>query len=191
MEILKVYGDKAYITTVLCDLSYNYYSFIYNISLLPTILGSSILTILNSSMIEDTLLKKINIAVNGLNTVILALVNSYRLNDRINTFKNIKIKFNKLTHLIESITNKNSEGEIDKITIENIINEYDRLYEDLVYQFPHHIKQKIMKKFGGVWELPNSLAIDYIENNRLVQSDIVISKDSIIFLKYNIVINDY
>lgn len=176
MEILKVYGDKAYITTVLCDLSYNYYSFIYNISLLPTILGSSILTILNSSMIEDTLLKKINIAVNGLNTVILALVNSYRLNDRINTFKNIKIKFNKLTHLIESITNKNSEGEIDKITIENIINEYDRLYEDLVYQFPHHIKQKVIKKFGGVRELPNSLAIDYIENNRIVQSDIVISK---------------
>ena len=176
MEILKVYGDKAYITTVLCDLSYNYYSFIYNISLLPTILGSSILTILNSSMIEDTLLKKINIAVNGLNTVILALINSYRLNDRINTFKNIKIKFNKLTHLIESITNKNSEGEIDKITIENIINEYDRLYEDLVYQFPHHIKQKIIKKFGGVRELPNSLAIDYIENNRMVQSDIVISK---------------
>ena len=176
MEILKIYGDKAYITTVLCDLSYNYYSFIYNISLLPTILGSSILTILNSSMIEDTLLKKINIAVNGLNTVILALVNSYRLNDRINTFKNIKIKFNKLTHLIESITNKNSEGEIDKITIENIINEYDRLYEDLVYQFPHHIKQKIIKKFGGVRELPNSLAIDYIENNRIVQSDIVISK---------------
>jgi len=176
MEILKTYGDKAYITTVLCDLSYNYYSFIYNISLLPTILGSSILTILNSSMIDDNFLKKINIAVNGLNTVILALVNSYRLNDRINTFKNVKIKFNKLTHLIESITNKNSEGEIDKITIENIINEYDRLYEDLVYQFPHHIKQKIIKKFGGVRELPNSLAIDYIENNRIVQSDIVISK---------------
>jgi len=176
METLKVYGDKSYITTILCDLSYNYYSFIYNICLLPTILGSSVLTILNSSMIEDTFLKKINIAVNGLNTVILALVNSYRLNDRINTFKNIKIKFNKLTHLIESITNKNSEGEIDKITIENIINEYDRLYEDLVYQFPHHIKQKIIKKFGGVRELPNSLAIDYIENNRIVQSDIVISK---------------
>ena len=58
MEILKVYGDKAYITTVLCDLSYNYYSFIYNISLLPTILGSSILTILNSSIIEDNVLKK-------------------------------------------------------------------------------------------------------------------------------------
>ena len=90
METLKVYGDKSYITTILCDLSYNYYSFILNVSLLPTILGSSVLTILNSSMIDESILKKLNIIVNGLNTIILALVNSYRLNDRINTFKNIK-----------------------------------------------------------------------------------------------------
>ena len=145
METLKVYGDKSYITTILCDLSYNYYSFIYNICLLPTILGSSVLTILNSSMIDESILKKLNIIVNGLNTIILALVNSYRLNDRINTFKNIKIKFNKLTHLIESITNKNSNGEINKAIIENIINEYDKLFEDLTYQFPHHIKQKVIK----------------------------------------------
>jgi len=166
METLKVYGDKSYITTILCDLSYNYYSFIYNICLFPTIMGSSVLTILNSSMIDESVLKKLNIVVNGLNTIILALVNSYRLNDRINTFKNIKIKFNKLTHLIESITNKNSyggtDGEIDKAIIDNIINEYDKLFEDLTYQFPHHIKQKVIKKWGGVKTLPNSLEI---ENN--------------------------
>ena len=92
----------------------------------------------------------------------MALVHSYRLNDRINTFKNIKIKFNKLTHLIESITNKNSNGEIDKAIIDNIINEYDKLFEDLTYQFPHHIKQKVIKKWGGMKTLPNSLEI---ENN--------------------------
>ena len=98
--------------------------------------------------------------------LLFSLVNSYRLNDRINTFKNIKIKFNKLTHLIESITNKNSyggtDGEIDKAIIDNIINEYDKLFEDLTYQFPHHIKQKVIKKWGGVKTLPNSLEI---ENN--------------------------
>jgi len=61
MEILKDYKDKAYITSILCELSYNYFSTIYNISLLPTILGSSILTILNSSEIKDDYLKIINI----------------------------------------------------------------------------------------------------------------------------------
>ena len=91
MSILKDYGDRAYITYILCDLSYNFYSTIYNISLLPTILGSSILTILNSSEIDNDVLKKVNIIVNGCNTIILALVNNYRLNDRINSFNNSKI----------------------------------------------------------------------------------------------------
>ena len=161
MEILKDYSDKCYITSILCELSYNYYSTIYNISLLPTILGSSILTILNSSEINDEILKKINISVNGMNTIILALVNSYRLNDRINSFHNSRIKFTKLNHLIESIINKNIGKDIDKGIIENIINEYDKLFEDISFRFPNHIRQKVIKKFGGVKKLPNGLEIDY------------------------------
>ena len=161
MEILKDYSDKCYITAILCELSYNFYSTIYNISLLPTILGSSILTILNSSEINDGILKKINISINGVNTIILALINSYRINNRINSFNNSRIKFNKLNHLIESIVSKNTDGNIDKGIIENIINEYDKLFEDISYQFPNHIRQKVIKKFGGVKKLPNSLEIDY------------------------------
>jgi len=172
MSILKDYADKAYITYILCDLSYNFYSTIYNISLLPTILGSSILTILNSSEIDNDILKKVNIIVNGCNTIILAWVNSYKLNDRINTFNTSKIKFNKLNHLIESITNKNNNDEVNKATIENIINEYDKLFEDISYQFPNHIKQKVIKKFGGSKSLPNSLAIDY---NDSVKGEVIIN----------------
>ncbi len=168
MEILKDYSDKCYITAILCELSYNFYSTIHNISLLPTILGSSILTILNSSEINDEILKKINISVNGMNTIILALINSYRLNDRINSFNNSRIKFNKLNHFIESVVNKNTDRDIDKIIIENIINEYDKLFEDISYQFPNHIRQKVISKFGGVKKLPNSLEIDY---NNTVKKD--------------------
>lgn len=167
MEILKSYCDKAYITCILCDLSYNYYSTIHNISLLPTILGSSILTILNSSMINDELLKKINIAVNGCNTIILALVNSYRLNDRINTFRNSKIKFNKLNHQIESIINKGND--IDKSAIEGLIDQYDKLFEDITYQFPNHIKTKIIKKYGQSKTLPNSLEVE----NNYIKGDLI------------------
>jgi len=129
--------------------------------MLPTILGSSVLTILNSSEIDNEILKKINISVNGLNAIVLALVNSYRLNDRINTFNNSKIKFNKLNHLIESILAKNTENEIGKGVIENIMDNYDKLFEDITYQFPNHIRRKVIKKFGGLKKLPNSLEIDY------------------------------
>ena len=159
--ILKEYSDRCYITFILCDLSYNFYSNIYNVCMLPTILGSSVLTILNSSEIDNEILKKINISVNGLNAIVLALANSYRLNDRMNTFNNSKIKFNKLNHLIESILTKNADTEINKGMLENIINDYDKLYEDLTYQFPNHIRKKVIKKYGGLKKLPNSLEIDF------------------------------
>ena len=45
-----------------------------------------------------------------MNTIILGLVNSYRLNDRINSFNNSRIKFTKLNHLIERVKIYNEEN---------------------------------------------------------------------------------
>jgi len=166
MDILKDYSDKTFISSVLCDLSYNFYSSIYNISLLPTILGSSVLTILNSSVISEDIMKKINIIINGSNALILALINSYKINDRVNNFKNNQIKFNKLHHIIESLIIKKGTTEemIDNGIIESIINDYDKLWEEINYQFPQHIRKKIIKRFGASHKLPNSLAIEYSTN---------------------------
>ena len=172
MNILKDYSDKSFISGILCDLSYNFYSSIYNISLLPTILGSSVLTILNSSVIDDDIMKKINIIINGSNALILALINSYKINDRVNNFKNNQIKFNKLHHIIESLIIKNGTTEegVDKGIIESLINDYDKLWEEINYQFPHHIRNKVIKKYGGQRKLPNSLDIDY---NNSIKADFV------------------
>lgn len=159
MDLLNDYIDKAYITTILCDLSLNYYNTIYNISLAPTILGSSLLTILNSSEIPANPMKIINITLNGLNTIILALMSSYKINDRINNFKTLKIKFNKLTHILESLKNKNEE--VDKQVINTLIEEYDKLYEDLIYPFPNHIRNRVIKSYGNYKKLPNSLDVDF------------------------------
>jgi hypothetical protein len=160
MENLAKYNERIYISSVLCDLSYNFYSNLYNISLLPTILGSSLLTVINTAEIPDNILKIINISINGLNTIILALVNSYKINDRITLFKNHKIKFTKLNHLAESLINK--KDEITDITIvsNEIINEYDKLQEELIYQYPSHIKRKVINKYGNRLTLPNSLEIE-------------------------------
>ncbi len=49
---------------------------------------------------------------------------------------------------------------MDKGIIENIINEYDMLFEDISSRFPNHIRQKVIYEFGGVKQLPNSLEID-------------------------------
>jgi len=48
-EIIKEYYDKSFISSLLCELTYNYYSWIYQIIIFPTILTSSVLTVLNAS----------------------------------------------------------------------------------------------------------------------------------------------
>ena len=156
MDNLQLLLDKTYITTVLCDLSYNHYNFINNCIMLPTILGSSILTIMNSSEIDTNTMKIINITLNGLNTLILAISTNYKLNDRINNYKTNKSKIIKLQHIIESFILKNET--ITPAILEGFISEYDKIYEELIFGFPHHIKIKVIKKYQGKKSLPNSLS---------------------------------
>jgi len=167
MDNLKILLDKLYITSILCELSYNYYNLINNFIILPTILGSSILTVLNSSEIDTNKTKIINITINGLNTVILALSANYKLIDRINNYKVNKIKATKLQHIIESYLLKNEP--ITPTILEGLVNEYDNIYEQLVFGFPNHIKYKVVKKYQSTKSLPNSLAF-------LATSDIVITQ---------------
>lgn len=155
MDNLKILLDKTYITNILCELSYNYYNFINNCIMLPTILGSSILTIMNSADIDNSKMKIINITLNGLNTVILAISTNYKLNDRINNYKINRTKIIKLQHIIESFMLKNET--ITPALLEGFINEYDKIYDDLLFGFPHHIKIKVISKYQGKKSLPNSL----------------------------------
>jgi hypothetical protein len=124
--------------------------------MLPTILGSSILTILNSSEIDVSKMKIINITLNGLNTLILAISTNYKLNDRINNYKSNRTKIIKLQHLIESFMLKNDT--ITPAILEGFINEYDQVYENLTFSFPYHIKIKVIAKYQGKKSLPNSLS---------------------------------
>ena len=46
------------------------------------------------------------------------------------------------------------------INIDEIINTFDALYNDLTYQFPSHIKNKVIKTYGNSRKLPNSLQVE-------------------------------
>jgi hypothetical protein len=46
------------------------------------------------------------------------------------------------------------------INVDEIITNFDNFYNDLSYQFPTHIKDKVIKKYGHSKKLPNSLAIE-------------------------------
>jgi hypothetical protein len=134
--------------------------------MLPTILGSSLLTVMNSADIDTSKMKIINITLNGLNTLILAISSNYKLIDRINNYKNNRTKLIKLQHSVESYLMKTGEGTGD--ILESFINEYDKIYDELVFGFPSHIKMKVIKKYQGKKALPNSLSF-------LASVDLVVS----------------
>ena len=159
-NLINEYYDKSFISSLLCELSYGFYSFLFNLVIFPTILSSSVLTVLNSSEIDKDIIKIINITINGINTILLAINSNFKLNERYSHFKSMKIKFTALNHRIETDRNKKINDVNYVINVDEIINTFDGLYNDLSYQFPTHIKNKVIKKYGNSKRLPNSLAVE-------------------------------
>jgi hypothetical protein len=124
----------------------------------PLVIGSSVLTILNSSTIDESIMKYINITVNGLNTLIIALTTNYKLNDRLTTYKNLYNKYQKISHKIES--NINNSSEITDRILDDVISEYDAIGNDNDYGYLSSYKKKIVEKYGKTRSMPNSLALD-------------------------------
>ncbi len=161
METLSQYRDRCYINSLLCEGSYNFYNFINNIFLFPTILGSSVLTCLNSSDVDSEKIKYTNIIINGAITIILAITTQYKIHDRISMFKAYQSKYTKLNHHIESIINTKKDLDISNEEIINIVNKYDSLVDELIFTYPNHIRSKIIKKYDKTnITLPNSLMLE-------------------------------
>lgn len=157
-QILREYRDRCYINSLLCEASYNFYNMINNIFLFPTILGSSILTCLNSSNIDSDNIKYTNIIINGTITIILAITTQYKFHDRISMFKAYQTKYIKLNHQIEGLLNINKEINLEEMN--TFVNKYDILCEELQFNYPDHLKTKVIKRFKGTnITLPNSLAL--------------------------------
>ena len=172
-NLINEYYDKSFISSLLCELSYGFYSFLYQLIIFPTILSSSILTVLNSSEIDKDIIKIINIIVNGINTILLAINSNFKLNDRYNHIRTMKIKFNALNHRIETDRNKKINDPNFIINVDDYINTFDSLYNDLSYQFPSHIKSKVIKKYGNSRKLPNSLAVECATPSASATVDVV------------------
>lgn len=161
MDNLKEYRDRCYINSLCCEASYNFYNLINNIFLFPTILGSSILTCLNSSNIDTEKIKYTNIIINATITIILAITTQYKIHDRISLFKAYQSKYTKLNHHIEGLLNSKKESEISNEEIISIVNKYDALVDELYFTYPNHVRNKIIKKYEKTnITLPNSLALD-------------------------------
>ena len=114
------------------------------------------MTVLNSSDFDAQTMQIPNIILNASTSLILSLINNYKLPEKCQTFRNKSIKYMHLCNQIEdALTNDINSINIDKIR--NFINEYDSIGETLEYGYPTRIKNNVRKRFRNKKTLPNSL----------------------------------
>lgn len=155
--LLKKYKDKSLIMGILGKRSYDFFSTLQSLVNIPLILSSTTLAILNSASLTGEEMKIPNIVINSITGLTLALVNNFKINDKVSAFKNLGIKMTKLNNRIEEAT----ANDLDNITSEKLslfIKEYETLNETCDYSFPTSIKKKIYDRYKNKGlTLPNAL----------------------------------
>jgi len=161
-HLLIQYKEKAFISSVLAEESNNYFSFVKNMINIPLIITNSAMVIINAIIVDQEMLKVLNIILNSSTGLILSLISNFKIYEHIQLFHQVKGKFNKLSHVIDNkLTN-----DIDNVSSEfitNIIEDYDQIYDGMEYTFPSSIKKRIKKQYEGKMTLPVALTIDIVE----------------------------
>lgn len=156
-NLLKKYKDKSLIMGILGKRSYEFFSTLQSFVNIPLILSSTTLAILNSASLTGEQMKIPNIVINSITGLTLALVNNFKINDKVSAFKNLGIKMTKLNNRIEeAIANDMDNLTSEKLTL--FIKEYETLNETCDYNFPTSIKKKIYDRYKNKGlTLPNAL----------------------------------
>ena len=144
--LLKKYKDKSLIMGILGKRSYEFFSRLQSFVNIPLILSSTTLAILNSASLTGEEMKIPNIVINSITGLTLALVNNFKINDKVSAFKNLGTKMTKLNNRIEEAT----ANDLDNITSEKLslfIKEYETLNETCDYSFPTSIKKNIYNRY--------------------------------------------
>tara|TARA_B110000003_G_scaffold67358_1_gene68281 strand:- start:1226 stop:1870 length:645 start_codon:yes stop_codon:yes gene_type:complete len=156
-KLLKKYKDKSLIMGILGKRSYEFFSTLQSFVNIPLILSSTTLAILNSASLTGEQMKIPNIVINSITGLTLALVNNFKINDKVSAFKNLGTKMTKLNNRIEEAI----ANDVNSITSEKLnvfIKEYETLNETCDYNFPTRIKKNIYLKYKNKGlTLPNAL----------------------------------
>jgi hypothetical protein len=156
-KLLKNYKDKSLIIGILAKRSYEFFSTIQTFVNIPLILSSTTLAILNSATLSGEQMKVPNIIINSITGLTLAMINNFKISDKVSVFKTLGTKMNKLNHRIEETI----ANDIDNITDEKLssfIKEYETLIESCDFNFPTSIKRKVYDRYKNKgYILPNSL----------------------------------
>lgn len=155
INTLKQYRDKAFVMSVLCQMTSDYYNRYKNIISVPLIVSSSIMTILNASDFDSNSMKYSNVVLNTATALVLSMSSAFKVVEKCSAFRSASIKMTKLTHQIEDKILYNES--LDREDVRDIIMQYDAINESIEYAFPESIKKKVIAIYKGNRVMPNIL----------------------------------
>lgn len=172
---LKKLRERVIIYEFLCHLTSNYYSKWNKGFLIPSIILSSLLALLNSNLYNNECnenngelsgLKIFNVVSNGLLTFMISFQNAFKFAEKTDYFFNLKKKFARLHNsLNNNIIGQISNLKIDQEGLLELMKEYDNLDENILYEFPRHLLNDVRNKFKG-YSMPTICnGISIIEND--------------------------
>jgi len=149
--ILDDYIDMIYIYEVICNETYNYY---YNLKFLfefPIIFINVFMTIINSTITDIYIIKNSNIFLNVMTMLLVSLSNYLKINEKCEILKLNRDKFIKLYNLIEK---RKYTDDITVDFIDNVINNYDNIIDNIGFTFPTFILKNIRERYAQKKTLP-------------------------------------
>ena len=144
---IKKIREKVIIYEYMCYKTSSYYNFWNRVFLVPSIILTSGLALINSNLGQEyaSELKIFNVVSNGVLTLLISLQNAFKFGEKGEYFFNQKKKFTKLHNALNNeIINQNNNSEM----IIQQMNEYEQLDENLLYEFPRNIIVDTRVKFA-------------------------------------------
>ena len=149
---IKKIREKVIIYEYMCYRSSSFYNFWNRVFLVPSIILTSGLALINSNMGQEyaSELKIFNVVSNGVLTILIALQNTFKFAEKADYFFSQKKKFTKLHNTLNNeIVNQNNNAEM----LIKQMNEYEQLDESMLYEFPRKIIVDTRVKFAN-YSLP-------------------------------------
>lgn len=146
------YLDRCFVYSILLNKSYSYYSRLRTLFKIPIILTSSVMSLVNSNLGDDNILKIVNITFNILTALVLSLGSTLKIEEKAQVFLSSEKKFLKLTSVIEQKII--SEDAVNIEFVNGIMNTYDAIIDQLDYDIPKFICTAVRKEYATKKTLP-------------------------------------
>ena len=138
-ELWQKYREMARIMSILCNRTAGWYNLWKQIVMIPLIILSSSLAVLNGSFQDNNGMRIVNIVCNSITAVLIGINSQLRISEKASMYYDLASKFSKLEHSIEQNV---SLRDVSSDKLNNFIQTYDTLMES-VNGVPEFIKRNM------------------------------------------------